>query len=58
MTHEEIIELVRQMRSAQRKYFTMRTGYNLEAAKMLEARVDAAIGIVERKDEPKQPTLL
>jgi hypothetical protein len=58
MTDKEIIELVRQMRSAQRKYFTMRTPYNLEAAKMLEARVDAAIGIVEKKDEPKQGSLL
>lgn len=58
MTNEEIIELVRQMRAAQRKYFTMRTGYNLEAAKMLERRVDAAIGTVERKDEPKQGSLL
>ena len=58
MTDKEIIELVRQMREAQRRYFTMRTGYNLERAKALEARVDAAIGKVERKDEPKQTTLL
>lgn len=58
MTHEEIIELVRQMRAAQRKYFTMRTAYNLEVAKALEVRVDAAIGKEERRDEPKQGSLL
>lgn len=58
MTDKEIIELVRHMRAAQRKYFTMRTGHNLELAKALEQRVDDLIGTVERKDEPKQPTLL
>ena len=58
MTNEEIIELVRQMRAAQRKYFKDRTAGNLHTAKTLEARVDALIGTVERKDEPKQPTLL
>lgn len=58
MTDKEIIELVRQMRAAQRKCFTRRTPYTLKASKALEARVDAAIGKVERKDEPKQPTLL
>ena len=58
MKTEEIIELVRAMRAAHRNYFTMRTAHNLEAAKALEARVDAAIGKVERKDEPKQASLL
>ena len=58
MTDKEIIELVRQMRAAQRRYATMRTAYNLEAARMLEQRVDAAIGKVEREDEPKQGSLL
>lgn len=58
MTDKEIIELVRQMREAQRRYFTMRTAMNLERAKALEARVDAAIGKAETRDEPKQTTLL
>lgn len=57
MKTEEIIELVRQMRAAQRKYFTMRTAHNLEAAKALEARVDAAIGKVEKNEEAKQDKL-
>ena len=58
MTNEEIIELVRQMRAAQRKYFKDRTAGNLYTAKTLEARVEGVIGPVERKDEPQQPRLL
>lgn len=43
MNDQEILELVKKMREAQKKYFTDRTAYNLQLAKHLELRVDQAI---------------
>jgi hypothetical protein len=44
MTDSELIELVRQMRAAQKKFFANRAERGvLEQAKALEKRVDAAI---------------
>lgn len=61
MTGQEIIELVVKMREAQKKYFTDRTGRNLQLAKDLEQRLDLAIkarGLATApKDEPTQASL-
>ncbi len=46
MSIPELLDLVRQMRSAQREYFRGRTPTALHAAKALEARVDAGLEMI------------
>jgi len=43
ITAEEIIELVKQMRIAQKEYFSSRSGASLSKSKNLERAVDHAI---------------
>lgn len=43
MTDIEILELVQQMRAAQRAYFKTRQRGDLELSKTLEAKVDKAL---------------
>lgn len=43
MTDAEILELVRQMRAAQRTYFTTRAVADLRRSKDLERQVDRAL---------------
>ena len=51
MTHIEFIELVAQMRTAQKTYFRTRDKGVLEQSKSLERQVDAAIIQLCENDE-------
>ena len=48
MPDKDLIELVEQMRHAQKEYFRTRSGGALDASKRLERRVDEALA--ERRD--------
>ncbi|MCL2832117.1 MAG: hypothetical protein FWD78_03010 [Treponema sp.] len=54
----DFIDLVRQMRAAQNKYFLHRESSDLRTAKAWEARVDEAIVNFDRsQDKTAQPEL-
>lgn len=56
MTHRELLELVKEMRSRQRLYFQSRSKTALQRAKALEAQVDAELARLlpdREEDEPQ-----
>lgn len=56
MTHSQLLELVREMRFAQKKYFRDRTQSALTKAKELEAKVDKHL--LETSTKRQQLTIL
>ena len=52
MTDRETIELARDTRRAQRRYFKTRDRDDLDAAKALEDRLDAALGLTRDAKRP------
>lgn len=52
MTQEEFINLVRDMRKAQKEYFKTRDYLVLNRSKILERQVDAAIKSFEQPESP------
>lgn len=52
----ELVQTVKEMRAAQQLYFRTRQAADLQAAKALEKKVDAAIASIEALEE-KQTTL-
>lgn len=57
MTYKEFMELVAEMRKAQKQYNIMRTSDNLTRKKRLEKEVDMAITAAMPNDNNKQTNL-
>lgn len=55
---ESFLNLVYEMREAQKSYFRCRDSYNLRVSKELEKKVDKALKAIKYGEAPKQDSLI
>lgn len=58
MDHEQLKALVKEMRSAQKKYFRDRSHEALQRSKALERRADEEIAAAERQELANDPDVI